>query len=434
MTRILSINLRSSRRGSILVVGTLSMSVLLGFMGLALDASYLYYHKRSMQTAADAGSIAGALELLRGAVGTSSGASRVTAAAKNDTALNGFTDAQGGVTVTVNNPPLSGPSAGNSAFVEVIISQAQGTWFMRALGTNSATVTARAVANSGGNSPGCIYTLNRGSGNNEGFFINGTSSATSSCGIYSNSNFRAVGTGCVNSAFVSYVDTYLNGTGCSPNVSAGVPFVDPLYKRYSPPSMTCDPALNNFSINGGTNVVISPGVYCGGISINGSASSITFTAGSYVLVGGGLTVRGSAPITGTGVTFFDTCSPNCNGNNYGQISMNGSGYVNLSAPTSGTYKGLLFWQDDSVHPASNNGSVITGGPSPSTGANSVFDGILYFPTTDLTYGGGSSVTTGGTVGYTMLIGYNVTMNGNSQINSDYSAIGGNPLAVAQFSE
>ncbi len=64
----------------------------------------------------------------------------------------------------------------------------------------------------------------------------------------------------------------------------------------------------------------------------------------------------------------------------------------------------------------------------------MFDGILYFPTTDLTYGGGSSVTTGSTDGYTLLIGYNVTINGNSQINSDYSAIGGNPFAVAQFSE
>ncbi len=234
MTRILSINLRSSRRGSILVVGTLSISVLLGFMGLALDASYLYYHKRRMQTAADAGAIAGALELLRGAVGTSSGASRVTAAAKNDTALNGFTDVQGGVTVTVNNPPLSGPSAGNNAFVEVIISQAQGTWFMRALGTNSATVTARAVANSGGSSPGCIYTLNRGSGNNEGFFMNGTYFCDFQLRYLFEFELPGGRRGCVNSAFVSYVDTYSNGTGCTPNVSPGVPFVDPLAGQVHP--------------------------------------------------------------------------------------------------------------------------------------------------------------------------------------------------------
>jgi hypothetical protein len=430
MTRILSINLRSSRRGSILVVGTLSMSVLLGFMGLALDASYLYYHKRSMQTAADAGAIAGALELLRGTVGTggsaSSGGSRVTAAAKNDTALNGFTDAQGGVIVTVNNPPLSGPTAGNSAFVEVIISQAQGTWFMRALGTNSATVAARAVANSGGNSPGCVYTLNRNTGSNEGFFINGTASATSTCGVYSNGSFRAVGGGCVNAPFVSYVDTYSNGTSCTPNVSAGVPFVDPMQSRFTMPfdrtSYTCN--YTNFSVNSGTNVPIAPGTYCGGITITGSTTSVDFTGGTYVLNGGGLKVNGSAAITGTGVTFFNTYST---GNNYKPISLNGSGTVNFSAPTSGSYTGLLFYGDPTVAWASNNGSTVTGG------TNSVFDGILYFPTTDLSYGGNSS-SSGGTDGYTTLVGYNITVKGNSQINADYSSIGGNPLAVAQFSE
>jgi len=411
------------------------MSVLLGFMGLALDASYLYYHKRSMQTAADAGAIAGALELLRGTVGTggsaSSGGSRVTAAAKNDTALNGFTDAQGGVTVTVNNPPLSGPSAGNSAFVEVIISQAQGTWFMRALGTNSATVAARAVANSGGNSPGCVYTLNRNTGNSDGFFIGGTASATSKCGVYSNSGFRAVGGGCVNAPFVSYVDTYSNGTSCTPNVSAGVPFVDPMQGRFTmpfnPASYTCD--QTDFRVSSGTNVQIPSGVYCGGISIGGSTASVNFTGGSYILVGGGLKVTSSAAITGTGVTFFDTCAPGCGGNNYSPISLNGSGTVNLSAPTgaSDPFKGLLFYQDPRVTWAANNGTIITGG------TNSVFDGILYFPTTDLTYGGNSS-STGGTDGYTTLVGYNITVNGNSQINADYSSIGGNPLAVAQFSE
>jgi hypothetical protein len=304
---------------------------------------------------------------------------------------------------------------------------------MRALGTNSATVAARAVANSGGNSPGCVYTLNRGSGNNEGFFMNGTTSASSSCGIYSNSNFRAVGSACVNSAFVSYVDTYSNGTGCTPNVSAGVPFVDPLAGKYSIPShASCD--QTNFTVSSGTNVAIPSGTYCGGITVKGSTSSVNFTGGSYVLVGGGLKLSSSAAITGTGVTFFDTCTPDCSGNNYSGISITTSGYVNLSAPVSGDYKGLLFYQDPSAVWRSNNGSTITGGPNPSTGANSVFDGILYFPTTDLTYGGGSSVTTGSTDGYTLLIGYNVTINGNSQINSDYSAIGGNPLAVAQFSE
>jgi hypothetical protein len=36
--------------------------------------------------------------------------------------LDGFTDGKKNVTVTVNNPPLSGAYAGNANYVEVIIS------------------------------------------------------------------------------------------------------------------------------------------------------------------------------------------------------------------------------------------------------------------------------------------------------------------------
>ena len=209
MTRILQFSKRNSRKGSVLIMGTLTMTVLFGFMGLALDMSYMYFHKRRMQTAADAGAIAGAQEILRGNAN-----SAIIASAKNDSALDGFTDAANGVTVTVNNPPISGASAGNNRFVEVIVSQAQPTWFMRVLNVNSATVAARAVAGTG---PGqaCVYTLNPTPGNNNGFFINGTATATFACGIYSNSNFRAVGGGCVTAPSVSYVGTYANGTGCT---------------------------------------------------------------------------------------------------------------------------------------------------------------------------------------------------------------------------
>src|SRR5690348_8414335 len=104
-------NNRNPEKGSILMFGALTMFVVIAFAGLALDASYMYFHKRAMQTAADAGAYSGALELLRGNT-------NVTAAAKADTALNGFTDGSGNVTVTVNAPPTSGSKTGNTGFVE----------------------------------------------------------------------------------------------------------------------------------------------------------------------------------------------------------------------------------------------------------------------------------------------------------------------------
>jgi uncharacterized membrane protein len=102
------------------MLGGVTIFVVMAFAGLALDASYMYFRKRAMQTAADAGAYAGALELLRGNTSP-------TAAAKNDTALNGFTDGASSVAVSVNYPPSSGSKSGNTSFVEVIVTQPQAT-------------------------------------------------------------------------------------------------------------------------------------------------------------------------------------------------------------------------------------------------------------------------------------------------------------------
>jgi hypothetical protein len=405
------------------MLGTLTLFVVTAFAGLALDASYMYFHKRAMQTAADAGAYGGALELLRGNTG-------ITAAAKADTALNGFTDGTGSVTVTVNSPPASGSKTGDANFVEVIISHPQDTWFMRVLNFNSVTVKARAVAGLGSTGNGCVYALNQDTSNsNNGFFANGTTNSTFSCGVFSNGNFRAIGGACVVTPLVSYTGTYTNANdagNCGPQgVSQGVPIVDPIQSRYSIPSYgTC--TAHNFRVNNGTTVTIPPGTYCGGITITGSVEHIIFSPGEFILVGGGLSVNGSATVSGTGVTFFNTYT---NSDHYGAISLTGSGLVSLTAPTSGTDKALLFYQDPTVSWSSSNGSTISGG------TNSVFDGIIDFPTTDLTYSGNSSTSATGTDGYTILVGYNVKIAGTAQVNSDYSTLGGNnPLQNALFAE
>ena len=59
-------NRRNREKGSILMLGAVAIFVVMAFAGLALDASYMYFHKRAMQTAADAGAYGAALELLRG--------------------------------------------------------------------------------------------------------------------------------------------------------------------------------------------------------------------------------------------------------------------------------------------------------------------------------------------------------------------------------
>jgi len=415
----------AGERGSLVIMVAMSMVVLLGFMGLAFDCSYFYLVKRRMQTAADAGASAGAQELLR------ANSAAVTTAARNDTALNHFSNGVNGINVTVNNPPASGPRAGNNGFVEVMIDQRKPTWFLGALGLGPATIRARAVAGLS-DTNGCVYALNRDTSNtNNGFFANGTTNSTFSCGVFSNGNFRTVGGGCVVAPSLSYTGDYSNASSgssdCAPRTtSRGVPAADPLLGRYTLPSTSpCN--FTNYKKTSGGALTLVPGVYCGGIDIGGSIPNATFTPGTYVLVGGGMKIGSGVSATGTAVTFFNSF-PGSQTNKYGQIIINTSGNVTFTAPTSGVNKALLFWQDPRVTGASNNGSTIT------AGANSAFQGILYFPTTDLTFAGNSYTTADTSSGYTYLVGYNIKVAGKSKINSDYSSIGGNPLQMAAFVE
>jgi hypothetical protein len=137
----------------------------------------------------------------------------------------------------------------------------------------------------------------------------------------------------------------------------------------------------------------------------------------YVMQGGGFSVGNSGQATGSGVTFFltgNTTFP------YGPVTISGSSFVQLIAPTSGTYSGILFYQDSSANgatsPTSGNTSTFGGSTS------SYFQGALYFPTTGINYSGGSSAQ------YTILVADSVTLTGSATINSDYSSLaGGSPI-------
>jgi uncharacterized membrane protein len=89
--------LRRLLSGQILVLTTLAMVAIIGFAALVVDIGFMYSARRRMQTAADAAAVAGATALRDG--------QSVTASAKNGSSINGFTDGQSNVTVTVNNPP-----------------------------------------------------------------------------------------------------------------------------------------------------------------------------------------------------------------------------------------------------------------------------------------------------------------------------------------
>jgi len=399
-------------RGFVMITMLCGLVILMAFLGLAVDVGYVEYVKTRMQTAADAAAMGGALEL------KASGAANLVTAAKGDAAANGFTDGRNSVSITVNHPPSTGYSTSDANAVEVLISQSVPTFFMVVLGFSSSTIQARAVSRLGSGT-NCFYALNPTASG--AFSASGGISIQVGCGVVIDSSsgtaLSASGGAHVTASYigVSGGDSISGGAVVSPGPVLGVsPVSDPLAGLAKPTVGACDhPGL--FSVSGGATTTLSPGTYCGGISISGG-SNVTFNPGTYKLKGGGLSISGGSTVSGSGVMFYNTSAT---GYAYGAISLSGGCTVTLSAPTvndatSGALAGILFFQDPAAGAAA--GSSFSGGSS------SQLTGTLYFPTTSVSYSGGSSAA------YTIIVANTVSFSGGSTLNSDYSSLaGGSPI-------
>jgi Flp pilus assembly protein TadG len=384
--------------GQTLIFVALGLTCILGLVGVATDVGLLFHFKRNLQIAADSAAVAGAWQLKLS--GTT-----VTSAATAAAAKNGISSG-----VSVHNGPTSGPHTGNAAYVEVIITQSEPLFFARVLGLTSMNVAARAVATNGVSS-NCIYTLGA-SGTD--IVMNGTVDLTaSSCSIIddssdSSSALLANGNVTLDAKSIGVVGGVTNngGNSITPTpVTPIVPVSNPL-ASLTPPANPggCTSALFN-----GTGGTLSPGCYSG-ITINGSPT-VTLSSGVFYMTGA-LTVNGNPTVNGTGVTIYLA-------NSSASFTDNGTTTLNLSAPTTGTYNGILFYQN----PSDTNTLTINGSSS------SNLKGIFYAPTANLVVNG-----SGSTDFYTSFVVGSLTFNGTGTL-LDYASINaGSPLTSPRLVE
>lgn len=367
------------QEGAVLVVLALSLPVLMLFLALALDVGAFYDARQRMQTAADAGALAGALEIYRGNAGLA------VTAAREATAANGFSHGTSGVTVTVNQPPANGDFAGNARYAEVIVSQPQRPHFW--LGRNSVTVSARAVAGSR-TRPTCIYQLDPTTLPQALQVTSNSRVTASNCGIMVNSRdsqaLYVANNSNVTAQEISVVGGYRLASGgtVNPTPQTGVPVeADPL-QSLQPPAVGACNFTNVTACTSGTRIY-APGVYCSNLANRGIRLSnncrATFNPGTYVLRGGGMVINNPRSVSGTDVTFYNTGDSTYPVGPIA-ISVNPNRPVALSAPTTGGLAHILFFQDRSLGPATN--------PMALSSAVSL-TGILYFPTQALQITGSS---------------------------------------------
>lgn len=356
---------RKRQSGSALILATLSLVLLCGIVGLAVDAGWGYFRKQAEQNAAEAAALA-AMKYAQ-AQGFACGASVVCGGGPQPcpypvgpptsnvqagcyyATLNGFNaNPPQNVVLTANIGTLSGgtdPTVLNVAngqpyytvptyyWVTAQVVESIPQLFSAVLGNTTMLTSARATAafvpiamNSCGyilGSAGTVLTLNGGTIN------------APDCNLYVNGSVVYP----PNALNIGQLDIQASATcdgqvltcpfGVNPVFSLLPPANDPFVALNPPPPQGgCLPPL---TING--TQTVPPGNYCGGITITGG--NVTFSSGTYYIGGAGLNVAGGA-LSGAGVSFINT--PGASAFNI-QSGVTGT----LSAPTTGPLQGMLFF-------------------------------------------------------------------------------------------
>lgn len=263
----------------------------------------------------------------------------------------------------------------NGTTTTVTATGAVKTSFLGLVGKEAIPVAAKssAVLTKGGPTS-CIMALNRTASGS--VTIAGSSTLIAEgCAIYSNSASPSAimvqGSATVQAAGFCAVGGVSSSVGLAPAPLTGcMTLGDPFAGLQFSVGNGC--AYNNMQVQPSQTKSLSPGVYCGGLTIKGAA---TLAPGVYVIKDGPLVLNSQANVSGSGVTFYLL------GSNAG-FTINAGGVVALSAPTTGAYSGMLIVQDA----ASNVG----GGNTLNGGADMLLTGAIYTPTQSITLNGGSS--------------------------------------------
>lgn len=399
---------KSDRRGGVAVMMALLAPVLIGFFGLGVEFGFWMFRSNQLQNAADVAAFAAAAELRSG-----DGEAAMKSAASDAALESGFRSAKG--ELTVFNPPRPAGYDRRTA-VEVELRE---TWPMFLLGAfleGDQMIAASATAQFTEMGPACLLALDPTA--DGAATLSGSADVTlAGCNIVANSvsaqavdidGSADVETPCVSTPGGVSDNGGLVLTECSAPLENSYAAVDP-YAGVEEPFVpeSCD--HKNARVNTNQSETLSPGRYCGGLTIQGAAS---FDPGVYIIEGGEFRVNAGALAAGDGVTFYIREGA--------EVRMNGGAHLDLSAPVSGEYSGLLFFGS-----RDNGGGHLFNGD-----ADTLFTGAIYFPSASVELRGSNTMGEG----CTQIIGRTVDISGNAGLGSDCSAAGISQVATPSIAK
>jgi hypothetical protein len=378
-----------------------------------LEAGSWYLSLQNAVTAADLAALAGAAARERG--------TDYEAVARDTAARNGFPDA----TEVMVNPPASGPFAGDSTAVEVVIARPQTIGLTRLFLNTPPTARSRAVASSHIEEEVCVLALSGGlelggnsTTNARRCFLGSNTTSPSGIDVVGSARVRTAGlittgacSGCTNG------DVWTDDRRTvRPQIAANRPdaITDPFagLQRWTPEPPACLSPPIDLKEGSGT---LSPGkAICDSLSI-GPQQTLNLDPGIYYFKNADLDVQGA--ITGNGVTLVFTGDPDRVGTIRINAQANGSlrGPAASQVPDHPEAAGLVLYRDAR---ATNNG--VAKEVQLNGGAKMTLFGGLYFPTSDVVANGKSDL------GSTCLsiVGYRLSFSGTADTEVNVSGCKG----------
>ncbi|MES2494080.1 MAG: pilus assembly protein TadG-related protein [Pseudomonadota bacterium] len=385
--------------GNVLILSAFGMTALVGAAGMATDTIQWTLWKRQLQRSADSAALAGALVNMQG--GSATGAA--TTEIGRYTSIGLF---QTSATPTIEVSPTSGPFAGDARAVRVVVETSQtlpfSSFFMRTTPVIRAEATAAAISFG----DYCVRSLEPGT--STGIILQGSAVVNLGCGMHTNSQGSPAVTAGGSSTVTASPVSAVGAIPSSASYAAGTVLQPYSLRQSDPLSGLPEPVVPNTCsnrINVGPNgtAQVNPGCYRG-IDIQGT---VTFQPGTYI-IDGDFDLGSQANVSGSGVTFILTSSQaTTNPSLIGNVTINGGAHLDLTAQETGTYAGVLFYQDRRAPDAGGNANIINGN------ASSILRGSVYMPSQQVNFLGTSGMTT--TCFY--LIARRVQFSGNSAIDN-----------------
>jgi Flp pilus assembly protein TadG len=391
------------KKGAMTAVIVAALPVFLGGLALAVDTTQWTLARRMLQRQADSGALAGAYGLAQGVDATTS----VT----RDLTLNkNFGTLEAPI---IERGPTTGPYAGNNNAVRVALETNLNLPFAGFFLSGETRVRAQATAALISFGEVCALALDTSSAT--GITMTGSSIVDLQCGMAANSVGASAITGGGSSEINASPLIAAGGIPASDNFATDSVLVPYAVAQPDPFADLADPVMvgnvRQMRVQSGRVANFQPGTYRN-VNIQGRAN---LAPGEYYIDGGSFSVGAQAELIGDGVVIILTSSTaSSNSASIADVDIMGGAYLNLKAPTSGIYEGILFYQDRRASFASNKYNKINGNSS------SELRGAMYFPSSGLEFTGNTTMS----IDCIQLVGFHLRFNGNSTVSNVCPGNGG----------